>query len=70
MAHTWPFAITAQAGHLHGLSPKQGDSLAAIARSFLLEEEDLLFAMSMASALGFELDPVVAALAAPSTPSV
>jgi len=66
VAHTWPFAVTAQAGHLHSLSSKQGDSLAAIVRSFLLQEEDLLFAMSMAAALGFELDPVFAAFARPS----
>lgn len=62
VAYTWPFAVTAQAGKLHSIGPKEGDSLVALAQSFEVAEEDLRFACQIAAALGFELDPALLAL--------
>ena len=37
VALTWPFAVTAECGHLHQVAPKMGDTLNAFAASLGVE---------------------------------
>jgi hypothetical protein len=67
VAHTWPFAITAEAGRLHQLRVIAGDTLDTIARTFSLSERDLEAAIGLADALGFALDPSLVGMASERT---
>lgn len=66
VAYTWPFAVTAQAGALHQLAPLLSSTPGDVAGSFNLQEEDVAFAITMATALGFDLDPTFHALTKPA----
>jgi hypothetical protein len=64
IAHCWPFAVTAVFGNLHGVKPKPGDTLAALAASFGVTTDDFEAAVALAGALGFSIDPAIADLLA------
>ncbi len=66
VAYTWPFAVTAGFGKLHSLAPLVADTLPGVAGRFSLQAEDIAFAITMAQALGFDLDPAILALCAPT----
>lgn len=53
-----PFAITAEAGKLHSVAPpREGETLADIARSLHVTTADFEHAAELARCLGFLLDP-------------
>lgn len=60
VANTWPFAVTSHFGHLHAIKPKPDDTLGDFARSLKVGEADIASAVTMAVALGFEIDPALA----------
>lgn len=62
IAHTWPFAITADGGALHQLTSSADEGLEAWAASLEIAPADLRVAMGLAAALGFALDPAVSSL--------
>lgn len=64
VAHCWPFAVTAEHGKLHSVAPKSGESAAAFAVGLGVKLEDIEAAITLAEALGFPIDPVLAALLA------
>ena len=62
VSHTWPFAVTLDAGALHSVGPSAGGTLEGLASAFDLAPDDVRHAVTLAQALGFTLDPVIAAL--------
>ena len=63
VAMTWPFAITAEAGKLHSVAPpREGETLADIARSLHVTTADFEHAAKLARCLGFPLDPNLVSL--------
>lgn len=66
VAYAWPLAVTAEAGKLHPVAPKAGETMEQLAKTFSLSEEDLTAAIIMARALGFDLDPSLPPFAAPA----
>lgn len=66
IAMTWPFAVTAASGHLHALAPpREGETLADLARTFHVRLADFEHAALLARRLGFALDPHLEALLPP-----
>ena len=67
VAMTWPFAVTTAQGKLHALSaPRDGETLADLARSLHVSVADFEHAAEIARRLGFPLDPQVERLLARS----
>jgi hypothetical protein len=65
VAMTWPFAVTTAQGKLHVLSaPRDGETLADLARSLHVSLADFEHAAEIARRLGFPLDPQVERLLA------
>lgn len=64
VAHCWPFAVTVERGKLHGVAPKPGESAADFAAGLGAKLEDIEAAITLAEALSFPIDPVLAALLA------
>lgn len=62
VAHCWPFAVTETRGKLHGVSPKPEDDAEGFAVGLGIRLEDIEAAVALARALGFPVDPVLAAL--------
>ena len=67
IAYTWPFAVTRQSGNLHSVQPRPDDTLAQMADGFSIAVDDILDACQLATALGFDIDPAIAAHL-PTTP--
>ena len=59
VALTWPFAVTDEAGHLHQVAPKAGDTLDAFAGSLGVDPSAITRAVTLARQLGFEIDPAL-----------
>lgn len=57
LAGTWPIAVTAELGVLHGIKGLHSDTLEGMARTFRLSSEDIVAAVTFARALRFALDP-------------
>lgn len=66
VAHCWPFAVTEVTGNLHGVQPKAHESLGDFAATFDMTTADIEAAIALAMALGFAIDPALAALIAPT----
>ena len=65
IAMTWPFAVTQAHGNLHALSaPREGETLADLARSLHVSAGDFEHAAEIARRFGFPLDPQIEALLA------
>ncbi len=64
VALTWPFAVTAEAGHLHQVAPKAGDTLDAFAGSLRVDPSAITHAVTLARQLGFAIDPALQPLSA------
>lgn len=63
IAMTWPFAVTASCGKLHALAaPREGETLADLARSLHVRTADFEHAAAIVRRLGFALDPQLEAL--------
>ena len=57
-----PFAVTQAHGNLHALSaPREGETLAALARSLHVSAADVEHAAEIARRFGFSLDPQIEA---------
>ena len=68
VAMTWPFAVTQAHGNLHALSaPREGETLADLARSLHVSVADFEHAAEIARRFGFPLDPQIEALLARPT---
>ncbi|EGD60453.1 MULTISPECIES: hypothetical protein [Novosphingobium] len=65
VAHCWPFAVTQMTGKLHGVQPKAHEALGDFAAAFNINTADIEAAIALAMALGFAIDPALAALIAP-----
>jgi len=66
VAHCWPFAVTQATGQLHGVHPKAHETLGDFAVAFDMNTADIEAAIALAHALGFAIDPALAALTAPT----
>ena len=64
VALTWPFAVTAECGHLHQVAPKAGDTLDAFASSLGVDPSAIEQAAELARRLRFAIDPAFAPLLA------
>lgn len=62
VAMTWPFAVTAEAGHLHQVAPKPQDTLSDLAASFGVEPAAVERAVKLARGLRFPIEPALLAL--------
>jgi len=62
VAMTWPFAVTAEAGHLHQVAPKRQDTLSDLAASFGVEPAAVERAVKLARGLRFPIEPALLAL--------
>jgi hypothetical protein len=60
------FAVTKVTGKLHGVQPKANETLADFAAAFNISTDDIAAAIALAQALGFAIDPALAALATPA----
>lgn len=68
VAMTWPFAVTAECGKLHAVAaPRDGETLADLARALHVTAEDIAHAAALGRALSFALDPAIAPLLAPDS---
>ncbi|WP_379923719.1 hypothetical protein [Erythrobacter sp. R86502] len=65
VAMTWPFAVTAEAGHLHQVAPKPGHGFDQLAASLGVEPAAMSRATSLARQLGFTIEPALQSLMAP-----
>ena len=65
VAMTWPFAVTAEAGHLHQVAPKPGDTFDELAISLGVNPEALRRAVSLARQLGYGIEPALQSLTTP-----
>ena len=65
VAMTWPFAVTAEPGHLHQVAPKAGDTFDQLATSLGVEPASMLRAVTLARKLGFAIEPAFELLMAP-----
>jgi hypothetical protein len=66
VAHCWPFAVTQVTGNLHGVQPKAHEALGDFAAAFNITTADIEAAIALAKALGFAIDPALAALTTPA----
>ncbi|NBC37234.1 hypothetical protein GTZ99_11775 [Novosphingobium sp. FSY-8] len=66
VAHCWPFAVTQVTGKLHGVQPKAHETLGDFTAAFNLTTADIEAAIALATALGFVVDPALAALVTPA----
>ncbi|MDE1918867.1 MAG: hypothetical protein KGJ57_22895 [Sphingomonadales bacterium] len=66
VAHCWPFAVTQVTGNLHGVQPKAHEAMGDFATAFSITTADIKAAIALAMALGFAIDPALAALIAPT----
>jgi hypothetical protein len=66
VAHCWPFAVTQVTGKLHGVQPKAHETLGDFAAAFNISTDDIAAAIALALALGFAIDPALAALTTPA----
>lgn len=66
VAHCWPFAVTQMTGKLHGVQPKAHETLGDFAAAFNINIADIEAAIALAKALGFAIEPALAALMAPT----
>jgi len=57
IAMTWPFAVTAEAGNLHQIAAKPGETCKHLATSLGVEAAAIGRAIALARKLGFEIDP-------------
>ena len=62
VALTWPFAVSAEAGHLHQVAPKTGDTLDAFASSLGIKPRAISRAVALARQLGLTIEPALSAL--------
>ena len=62
VAMTWPFAVTAEAGHLHQVAPKPGHDFDQLAASLGVDAAAMNRATSLARQLGFPIEPALIAL--------
>lgn len=66
VAHCWPFAVTQEAGKLHAVKPMAHETLRDFASAFNVTADDIAAALDLARALGFAIDPALAALDTPA----
>jgi len=66
LAHCWPFAVSQVTGKLHGVQPQAHEALADFAAAFNISTDDIAAAIALAEALGFAIDPALAALTTPA----
>ncbi len=66
VAHCWPFAVTQATGNLHGVQPRAHETPGEFAAAFNVTPDDVATAIALAHALGFVLDPALAALGVPA----
>ena len=66
VAHCWPFAVTQATGNLHGVQPRAHETLGEFAAALNVTPDDVAAAIALAHALGFVLDPALAALGVPA----
>jgi hypothetical protein len=59
-------AVTQVTGNLHGVQPKAHETLGDFAAAFNMTTADIEAAIALAMALGFAIDPALAALIAPT----
>lgn len=64
VAMTWPFAVTAEAGHLHQVAPKAGDTFDQLAASLGVEPASMTRAVALARQLRFGIEPALQSLMA------
>ena len=64
IAMTWPFAVTAEAGNLHAVVPKEGETLGDLASSLKVEPDAIRAAIELARRLGFAVDQALQPLGA------
>lgn len=57
LAGTWPVAVTAELGVLHGIKGLHPDTLDGMAKTLWLSSDDIVAAVTFARAFGFALDP-------------
>lgn len=62
VAMAWPFAVTAEAGHLHQVAPKPGDTFDQLATSLGVEPASMSRAVALARQLGFAIEPALQSL--------
>jgi hypothetical protein len=64
----WPIAgpSPSRDGKLHGVQPKAHEALGDFAAAFNITTADIEAAIALAKALGFAIDPALAALIAPA----
>ena len=63
IAMTWPFAITTESGNLHAVeAPKSPETLEQFATKLGVPAASVTHAHALALALGYSLDPTIAAL--------
>ena len=64
VAMTWPFAVTAEPGHLHQVAPKAGDTFEQLATSLGVEPASMTRAVTLARQLGYAIEPALQSLMA------
>lgn len=64
VAMTWPFAVTAEPGHLHQVAPKAGNTFDQLATSLGVEPASMSRAVTLARQLGFAIEPALQSLMA------
>lgn len=65
VAMTWPFAVTAEAGHLHQVAPKPSETIDQLATSLGVEPAAMTRAVALARQLGFAIEPALQSLVTP-----
>lgn len=64
VAMTWPFAVTAEPGHLHQVGPKAGDTFNQLASSLGVEPASITRAVALARQLRFRIEPALQSIMA------
>lgn len=59
IAMTWPFAVTTEAGNLHQIAGKTGETGEHLATSLGVEAAAIATAIALARQLGFAIDPAL-----------
>lgn len=69
VAMTWPFAVTAEHGHLHQVAPKAGDTIDQLASSLGVEPASMTRAVALARQLRFGIEPALQSIITSSSDS-
>lgn len=64
VAMTWPFAVTAEPGHLHQVAPKAGSTFDQLATSLGVEPASMTRAVTLARQFGYAIEPALQSLMA------